>query len=194
MGENQNWYRQLLALIMLSAAKAGVEYLTNPNSRNEAGQQLRDAFQQIDYDAAARALTKAIDDAAATSKEKLDTAIDTLRDRGVDAVDEAKTRAEKQAGKGGGGGKFRFIVGLAIGAVIAYFLLNEQRRDDLLDRLTGASGPIEQSTQNMAQQVTNTPQEQVNKAQQSSQSVADEAAQVAQRAAEGQSSGGNESA
>lgn len=194
MGENQNWYRQLLALLTLSVAKAGVEYLTNPNSRNEANQQLREAFQNIDYDAAAKALTKAIDEAASVSKDRLDTAIDTLRDRGVDAVDEAKSRAEKQAGKGGGGGKFRFMIGLAIGAAIAYFMLNEQRRDDLLDRLTGASGPIEQSTQSMAQQVTTNAQQAVDKAQQSSQSVTDQAEQVAQRAAEGQQSGGTEGA
>src|SRR5438105_1521839 len=78
MGDNQNWYRQLLALVLLSASKAAVEYITNPGSREEATKQLRDAFAQIDYDAAAKALTRAIDDAASTSKDRIDEAIDTL--------------------------------------------------------------------------------------------------------------------
>lgn len=188
MGDNQNWYRQLIALLLLSASKAAVEYITNPGSRQEAGQQLREAFQQIDYDAAARALTRAIEDAAESSKERLDGAIDSLRDMGVEAVDEGKKRAERQAGKKGGG-KLRFVIGLAIGAVIAYFLIDEQRRDSLLDRLTGASGPIEQATQSTASQVTSVAQDAVNQAQSAAstasntaQSAADQAEQVAKEA------------
>lgn len=180
MGDNQNWYRQLLALLLLSASKAAVDYITNPGGREDASRQLREAFQQIDYDAAAQALTRAIDEAASTSKERLDTAIDTLRDRGVEAVDEAKARAEKQAGKKRGGGRLRFLIGLTIGAVIAYFLIDEQRRDELLDRLTGASGPIEQSTQQMAQQVTSSAQQAVNRAQQSANAAQGAAGQAAQ--------------
>jgi hypothetical protein len=190
MGDNPNWYRQLLALLLLSTSRAAVEYLTNPASRQEIGQQMRDALQQIDYDAAAKALTRAIDDVAAASKEKLDGAIDSLRDLSVEAVDEGKKRAEKQAGKKKGG-KLRFFIGLAIGAVIAYFLIDEQRRDDLLDRLTGASGPIEQATQSAAQHVTSTAQQTVNQAQQttesassSMQSAADQAEQVARDASQ----------
>jgi hypothetical protein len=165
MGDNQNWYRQLLALVLLSASKAAVEYITNPGSREEATKQLREAFAQIDYDAVAKALTRAIDDAASTSKDRIDEAIDTLRDRGVDAVGDAKTKAEKQlAGKRSRKG--RFIFGLLIGAVIAYFMFDQQRRDMLLDRLTGASGPIEQPIQSMAQNFTQTAQESVEQAQQ----------------------------
>ncbi len=185
MGDNQNWYRQLLALLLLSASKAAVEYVTNPGSREDAAKQLREAFQQIDYDAAARALTHAIDDAAATSKDKLDTAIDTLRDRGVDAVSEAKDRAEKQAGKKGGG-KGKLLFGLIIGAVIAYFLFDEQRRDGILDKLTGASGPIEQNMSGMSQQVGSAAQQTANEAagtaSSTSQDVTQQAEQVAQEA------------
>ncbi|HZU12654.1 MAG TPA: hypothetical protein VFB58_07420 [Chloroflexota bacterium] len=191
MGENQNWYRQLLALLLLSTAKAAVEYLTNPGSRTEAAGQLREAMQNIDYDSAAKALIRAIDDAALVSKEKVDTAIDTLRDSAVDAVDEAKHRAEKQAGKSGGGGRLRFIIGLAIGAAIAYFTLNQQRRDELLDRLTGASGPIQsirpavnQATQAVNQTVDEA-QTQANEATDTAQSsVTQQAEQVAQDAAQ----------
>jgi hypothetical protein len=181
MGDNQNWYRQLLALLLLSASKAGVEYITNHGSRDDAAKQLREAFQQIDYDAAAKALTRAIDDAANTSKGKLDTAIDQLRDVGVEAVGEAKVRAEKQVGKKGGG-KGRLFFGLLIGAIVAYFLFDEQRRDDLLDRLTGASGPIEQSVQTMSQPVTNQAQQAADQAAAQSQDVAQQAEQVAKEA------------
>lgn len=190
MGDNQNWYRQLLALLLLSSTRAAVEYITNPGSRNEASRQLQEALRQIDYDAAAKALTRAIEDAASASKDRLDTAIDSLRDRGVEAVDEGKKRAEKQVGKKRGG-RLRFVVGLAIGAVIAYFLIDEQRRDDLLDRLTGASGPIESATQSVASQVTNTAQQAVDQAQQATstgqsaaQNAADQAEQVAKQASQ----------
>lgn len=187
MGDNQNWYRQLLALLLLSSARAAVEYLTNPKSRTEASKQLREAFQQIDYDAAAKALIHAIDDAAETSKEKLDSAIDALREAGVDAVDDAKVRAEKQAGKKSGG-FMRWVFILGIAGAAAYFFLNEQRRDELLDRLTGASGPIEQATQSAAEQVTTNAQQSVNQATQqvdvaSTPSAAEQAEQVAQEAA-----------
>lgn len=169
MGDNENWYRQLLALVLLSGSKAAVEFITNPSSREDATEQLRNAFAQIDYDAVAKALTRAIDDAATSSKGRLDVAIDTLRDKSVDAVDEGKKKAERQLAGKKGGRKLRFIFGLLIGGIIAYFLLDEQRRDGLLDRLTGASGPIEQTTQQMGQQVTETAQKAVDQAQSQSE-------------------------
>lgn len=145
MDNDQNWYRQLAALVLLSASRAAVDYINNPTSREDAQKQLRDQFASIDYDAAAKAVTRAIDGFASTSKDRLSDTIDVLRDRSVDAVDEAKTKAEKQLGQKKGGRKFRFLLAALIGGVIAYFILDEQRRDDLLDRLTGASGPIQQS-------------------------------------------------
>src|SRR4051794_30082733 len=96
MDGDQNWYRQLAALMLLSASRAAVEFITNPSSRDEAGDQLKSAFAQIDYDAAANAITRAIDNLASSSKGALNETIDTLRDRGVDAVDTAKEAAEQR--------------------------------------------------------------------------------------------------
>lgn len=152
MDSDSNWYRQLAALVLLSASRAAVEFLTNPSSRVNASQQLKEAFAQIDYDALAQALTSTIDDLAANSKDRLSDTIDTLRDKSHDVVDDAKSRATKQLGQKKRGRKMRFLFGLLIGAAIAYFVLDEQRRDDLLDRLTGASGPIQQQAQSFTQQ------------------------------------------
>ena len=145
MDNDQNWYRQLAALVLLSASRAAVDYSNNPTSREDAQKQLREQLANIDFDAAAKAVTRAIDGFASTSKGRVNETIDVLRDRSVDAVDEAKTKAEKQLGQKKGGGKFKFLLMAIIGGAIAYFFLDEQRRDDLLDRLTGASGPIQQS-------------------------------------------------
>jgi hypothetical protein len=82
------------ALVLLSASRAAVEFITKPESREEAGNQLQDAFAQIDFDAAAQAVTQAIDTLASSSKGRLNDTIDTLRDKSFDVVDEAKSRAE----------------------------------------------------------------------------------------------------
>jgi hypothetical protein len=155
MDNEGNWYRQLGALVLLSASRAAVEYLTNPGARDEAESQLKSAFRDIDYDAVARAITRVIDDLADNSKSAVGGSIDTLRDKGHEAVDQVKTVAEERlAEKKRGGGKLRLMFLLAIGGAIAYFLFDEQRRDDLLDRLTGASGPIQQSNYSTFQSST----------------------------------------
>jgi len=163
MDTDQNWYRQLLALVLLSASRAAVEFITNPNSREDSTKQLRAAFQEIDYDSLANAVTRAIDEAASTSKDRLNEAIDTIRDASVDKVSEVKSRAEKQAGKKDGG-RLRFLFLMALGAGIFYYLADEQRRDDLLDRLTGASGPIQQSGESVFQQASSNAQQAAEKA------------------------------
>jgi hypothetical protein len=152
MDSDQNWYRQLAALVLLSASRAAVEFITKPESREDAGKQLKQAFAQIDYDALARALTRQIDTVAESSKDRLADTIDTLRDSSVGAVEQATTKAQKAAGQKKGGRKMRFLFGLLIGGVIAYFLMDEQRRDELLDKMTGASGPIQQPTQSFSPQ------------------------------------------
>lgn len=146
MDPDQNWYRQLAALVLLSASRAAVEFITNPSSREDAGKQLKQAFASIDYDALAQALTRQIDAVADTSKATLADTIDSLRDTSVDAVSQAKAKAKKTSGQKSGGRKLRFLFGLLISGAIAYFFLDEQRRDDLLDRMTGASGPIQQTS------------------------------------------------
>jgi hypothetical protein len=160
-----------------------VEFITNPGARRDAGAQLKGAFASIDYDALARALTNSIDTLAESSKDALSGTIDNLRDSGVAAVGTAKDRAQKQLGAPKKKGKkMRFLFGLMIGAAIAYFILDEQRRDDLLDRLTGASGPIQQTASNVTQQATSsvqqaaaTAQQATEKAQQTAQQAVDKA-------------------
>lgn len=180
MNSDQNWYRQLLALILLSTSKAAVEFLTNPGSRQNATDQLKGAFQDIDYNALAGALTTAIDNMANESKDKLNEAIDQIRDTGVQAVEEYKGKAEKQLGAKKSGGKMKWFFAVALGGLLAYFLLDEQRRDDLMDNLTGSSGPIQPQVQNA-----------VTKAEQSGQSAVSQAENVAKDAIQGSSGSGN---
>jgi len=175
---NQNWYRQMLALILLSASKAAVEFLTNPSSRSEAVDQLRNAFGEIDYDSLAKAMTRAINEAADTSKDALNDAIDNLRARGVEAVDDAKNRAEKQLVPKRGGGKGKLIFGLLIGAIVGYFLFDQEKRDQLLDRLTGASGPIQSTTQSFGQQAASTYNQAQTQAEQAATEVENKATQA----------------
>jgi hypothetical protein len=162
--ENENWYRQLLALMLLSGTRAAVDFITNPVSREDASKQLRTALADIDYDALARGAVRLIDSMADTSKGRLADTIDTLRDRGVEAVDDAKSKAEELSGKRKKSGKGRWLVALALGGVIAYFLMDEQRRDDILDRLTGASGPIQQGAPSMYQEAASAAQTAASKA------------------------------
>lgn len=154
MNSDQNWYRQLGALALLSASRAAVEFITNPGAPDEAGSKLRDAFRQIDYEAVAKAITRAIDDLAETSKGRLSDTIDSIRDTGVDAVGAAQEKAQsKLGGRKKKGKKMRFLLGLLVGGAIAYFIFDQERRDTLLDRMTGASGPI-QPTQSFTQQAS----------------------------------------
>lgn len=180
--QNDNWYRQLLALVLVSAARGAVEYITNPGSREEAGNQMREALAAIDYDAAAKAIVNAIDTVAEGSKGRLNETIDQLRDVSVDKIDDAKAKAQKQLGQKKSR-RGRFVVGLLFGGLIAYFFLDEQRRDDLLDRLTGASGPIEQSTQSMYNQAASAAQDTANTASEPVKSAAQDVTDAASDAA-----------
>ena len=184
MGDNQNWYRQLLALVLLSVSRAAVEFITNPSSKEDASKQLRGAFESIDYDAAAKAVTRVIDSLASSSKSQFSDTIDALRDKGVDAVDEAKTRAEKQLAPKKSGGKGRLILGLLLGGLVAYFFLDEQRRDDLIDRFTGSSGPIQQTTSSVYQQAASSAQQSANSAPDTVRETAQRAADATQQAAD----------
>lgn len=179
MDTDANWYRQLAALVLLSASRAAVEFITNPGSRQDATKQLKGAFAEIDYEALASALTRTIDSVASTSKSTLDETIDSLRDRSVDAVQDARSKAEKQLGQKKGGRKMKFFFGLLIGGIIAYFILDEQRRDDMLDRLTGASGPIEQNASSYMNQASSSAQSAVNSAQDTAQNAAQTATESA---------------
>jgi hypothetical protein len=182
--DNENWYRQLLGLVLVSVTRGVVEWITNPSSREDATRQMRDVLASIDYDAAARAITSTIDSMADTSKGRITETIDTLREKGIEAVDDAKTKVEVRSGKKRKGGRKKFLVGLAIGGVIAYFVLDEQRRDEMLDRLTGASGPIDQSSSSIYQQASDTAQKAAEKVSDTAQKAADKVSDTAQKAAE----------
>lgn len=56
----------------------------------------------------------------------------------------------------------RFTLGLLVGVVITYFLMDEQRRDDLLGRLAGAGTPTEQTTSTGYNQVASAEEEVTN--------------------------------
>jgi hypothetical protein len=155
--ENENWYRQLIALALMSGTRAAVDFITNPDSRQDATRQLRTSLAEIDYDAVAQGITRLIEGVADTSKATLADKIDTLRDRGVGAVDDAKSQAEKRLGKKkSNNGLWLFV--LAFGGAVTYFVVDKKRRDALLDRLTGASGPIQQAVPNIYQQASSAAQ------------------------------------
>ncbi len=184
MNSDQNWYRQLGALVLLSASRAAVEFITNPDAPNEAGSQLRDAFKQIDYDSVAKAITRAIDDLAETSKGRLSDTIDSLRDTGVDAVGAAQEKAEsKLGGRKKKGKKMRFLFGILVGCALAYYLFDQERRDALLDKLTGASGPI-QPVQSFTQQASSAAHNASSSAQQAAQSASQTVSETAKKASE----------
>ena len=104
-----------------------------------------------------------------------------------DAVTTAQERAEERLGQKKKGRKGRFLIGLLLGGLIAYFFFDEQRRDDLLDRLTGASGPIEpvtSYTQQASQSVQTYAQQATDSAKQAASTATEAAADTAKQASE----------
>ena len=146
MGSEKDWQKQLLNAALMAASRSAIQYMTNPNSRKEAVEDVKSSLAEVDYSAAARAVSQAIDRLAETSKVALNDAIDAIRENAEEVVEAAAEKAQTQLGvpqKKRGRGKL--LWGIILGAVIGFILLNEDRRNQLMDKFTGASGPIDGS-------------------------------------------------
>lgn len=187
MADEKDWQQQLLGAAVMAAARTGVEYLTNPDVRDDTVKDVRTRLADVDYNAAARALSKAIDQLAEGSKAAVNEAIDALRSNAEEAVEAAAEKAQEQLGAGKKKGKSRLFLGVLLGLVAGFILLNEDRRNQLMDKLTGASGPIDttqwssisSTVQQTGSQAVEAVKETASQVQNSSQAVADEASKQA---------------
>ncbi|GEM_PF-6584773 len=142
MGDDKEWQRQLLGAALMAAAKTAVDYVTNPESRDETASQVRSKLAEVDYNAAAKALSRAIDQLAEQSKTAVNEAIDSIRQGAEEAVEAAAERAEEQLGRKKRG-RGRLFFGMLVGLALGFVLLNEDRRNQVMDMLTGASGNVD---------------------------------------------------
>lgn len=156
MSNKDEWQRQLLGAALFAMARTAVEYLTNPGAREETANDVRARLAEVDYDAVGRTVTRVMDQLASAGKSAINEAIDSWHASADQAVEAAAGRAQEQLGKRRGGGKFKLFLGFLIGAALAYALLNEDRRNQIMDRITGASGPVQ--TQSWNTPNTATPQ------------------------------------
>ena len=143
MGDDREWQKQLMSAALMAAAKTAVQYITNPGSRDEAMNDVKSKLAEVDYPSAARAVSEVIDRVAESAKAALNEAIDSLRENAEDAVELAAEKAQEQLGPSPRRGKGRMFFGILLGIALGFVLLNEDRRNQLMDKLTGASGPID---------------------------------------------------
>lgn len=142
MGDSKDWQTQLLGAALMAATRTAIDYATNPDARDQTAKDMRSRLAEVDYTAAAKALSKAIDQFAENSKSALNEAIDSLRENAEDAVEAAAEKAQEQLGSAKRG-RGRMILGLLLGLTIGFMLLNEERRNQIMDKLTGATGSID---------------------------------------------------
>ncbi len=114
MARTNEWQAQLLSAALSAAVKAATEYATDPAARDRAVNDVRTKLAQVDYNAVAKTLSRAIDQAAAQAKNTLNEAIDTLQANAEDAVEMAAERAKEQLGVKKKGGKGKLFFGLLI--------------------------------------------------------------------------------
>lgn len=146
MGDDKDWQKQLMTAALMAAARTAVQYITNPNSRDEAVEDVKSKLAEVDYSSAAKAVSEVIDRVADSAKSALNEAIDSIRENAEDAVEMAAEKAQEQlAGQGRKRGKGRMMFGILLGIALGFVLLNEDRRNQLMDKVTGASGPIDGS-------------------------------------------------
>src|SRR5579872_4542159 len=145
MGEDKDWQEQLISAVLMAATKSAIQYVTNPDSREEAMDGVKERLAAVDYGEAAKAVSDVIDRVADSAKAALNEAIDSIRANAEDAVEAAAEKAQEQLGGSRKRGKGRMFFGILLGIVLGFVLLNEERRNQLMDKLTGASGPIDGS-------------------------------------------------
>jgi hypothetical protein len=145
MGAEKDWQKQLVNAAVMAAARTAIQYITNPNSRDEAVEDVRSRLAEVDYSAVGRAVSIGIDRLADNAKVALNEAIDSIRENAEEAVAAAAERAQDQLGSKRKHGRGRLFFGILLGIGLGFILLNEDRRNQLIDRVTGASGPIDSS-------------------------------------------------
>lgn len=145
MGDERDWQKQLMTAALMAAARTAVQYVTNPNGREEAMHDVKSRLAEVDYGAAGRAVSEIIDRVAESAKSALNEAIDSIRENAEEAVEAAAERAQEQLGSPRKRGKGRMLFGVLLGIALGFILLNEDRRNQLMDKVTGASGPIDAS-------------------------------------------------
>jgi len=145
MGDDKDWQKQLLGAALMAAARTAIQYVTNPETRDETVNEVKSRLADVDYTAAARAVSDVIDRLAETSKEALNEAIDSIRLNAADAVEAAAEKAQEQLGAPRKRRRGRLFLGIMLGMALGFVLLNEDRRNRLMDKLTGASGPVDSS-------------------------------------------------
>lgn len=148
MGDDKDWQKQLLSTALMAAVRTAIDYATNPDARDETVNDVKARLAEVDYSAAARAVSGAIDQLAESSKSALNQAIDSIRANAEDAVEAAAEKAQEQLGARKKRGRGKLFFGILVGIVLGFVILNEDRRNQLMDKLTGANGPIDTSAWN----------------------------------------------
>lgn len=183
MGDDKDWQKQLMTAALMAAARTAVQYVTNPNSRDEAVEDVKSRLAEVDYSSAAKAVSVVIDRVAESAKAALNEAIDSIRENAEDAVEAAAEKAQEQLGSPRKRGKGRMFFGILLGIALGFVLLNEERRNMVMDKLTGASGPIDGSQwSTVATNVQSTASHAVEKATEVASNAAQAAAGVAHSA------------
>jgi len=145
MGDDKDWQKQLMTAALMAATRTAVQYITNPNSRDETMSDVKSRLADVDYGAAAKAVSDVIDRVAEGAKAALNEAIDSIRENAEEAVEAAAEKAQEQLGVSKKRGKGRMFFGILLGIALGFVLLNEDRRNQLMDKVTGAGGPIDSS-------------------------------------------------
>jgi hypothetical protein len=142
MGDEKDWQKQLMTAALAAATKAAMQYITNPEARDGAMDDVKAKLAEVDYGSAAKAVSEVIDRMADGAKSAVADAIDSLRENAEVAVEAAAEKAQEKVGvPARKRGRGRMFLGILLGIALGFILLNEERRNMLMDKVSGASGP-----------------------------------------------------